>query len=69
MEFRTLIWGTLARCCSSEACAKLAVECGLVPSLGAVRWVFQSLCRSLLESLDAEPPAEQQKWSQDRDYS
>lgn len=35
MEFRTLIWGTLARCCSSEACAKLAVECGLVPSLGS----------------------------------
>eukprot|EP00434_Breviolum_minutum_P041846 symbB.v1.2.037229.t1/scaffold5437.1/size27202/3 len=52
MEFRTLLWGTLARCCSSEDCARLAVECGLVPSL--------------LECLDPEPPIEQQKWSQEQ---
>lgn len=52
MEFRTLLWGTLARCCSSEDCAKLAVQCGLVPSL--------------LECLDPEPPVEQQKWSQEQ---
>ncbi|CAJ1347783.1 unnamed protein product, partial [Effrenium voratum] len=52
MEFRTLLWGTLARCCSSEQCAEVAVRCGLV--------------ESLLECLDAEPPTEQQKWSQEQ---
>lgn len=52
MEFRTLIWGTLARCCSSDDCARLAVKCDLV--------------QSLLECLNPEPPVEQQKWSQEQ---
>ncbi|CAE7540121.1 CFAP69, partial [Symbiodinium sp. CCMP2456] len=50
MEFRTLLWGTLARCCSSEPCAEAAVQCGFV--------------ESLLECLDAEAPPE--KWSQEQ---
>lgn len=53
MEFRMLLWGTLARCCSAEACADVAVKVGFV--------------ESLLECLDAsEPPPEQQKWSQEQ---
>mmetsp|Transcript_14511 Transcript_14511/g.36789 ORF Transcript_14511/g.36789 Transcript_14511/m.36789 type:complete len:966 (+) Transcript_14511:132-3029(+) len=53
MEFRMLLWGTLARCCSAEACAHVAVRCGFVPSLLAV--------------LDAqEVPPEQRQWSQEQ---
>eukprot|EP00928_Gymnodinium_smaydae_P030286 TRINITY_DN22563_c0_g2_i1.p1 TRINITY_DN22563_c0_g2~~TRINITY_DN22563_c0_g2_i1.p1 ORF type:complete len:911 (+),score=152.83 TRINITY_DN22563_c0_g2_i1:160-2892(+) len=33
MEFRTLLWGTLARCCSSPPCAELSARMGFVPSL------------------------------------
>ncbi|CAE7151863.1 CFAP69 [Symbiodinium pilosum] len=50
MEFRTLLWGTLARCCSSEPCAEAAVQFGFV--------------ESLLDCLDAEAPPE--KWSQEQ---
>eukprot|EP00933_Yihiella_yeosuensis_P051013 TRINITY_DN48845_c0_g1_i1.p1 TRINITY_DN48845_c0_g1~~TRINITY_DN48845_c0_g1_i1.p1 ORF type:complete len:918 (-),score=169.33 TRINITY_DN48845_c0_g1_i1:302-3055(-) len=53
MEFRMLLWGTLARCCSSEPCAQVAVRCGFLS------W--------LLECLDAvEAPAEQRQWSQEQ---
>mmetsp|Transcript_127994 Transcript_127994/g.410101 ORF Transcript_127994/g.410101 Transcript_127994/m.410101 type:complete len:954 (-) Transcript_127994:96-2957(-) len=50
MEFRMLLWGTLSRCCSSEECAQVAIQCGFVPSLLAV--------------LDLqETPPEQRQWS------
>jgi len=53
MEFRMLLWGTLARCCSSHLCAEAAVKCGFVSSL--------------LECLDAaEAPLEQRQWSQEQ---
>eukprot|EP00931_Biecheleriopsis_adriatica_P090147 TRINITY_DN6417_c0_g1_i1.p1 TRINITY_DN6417_c0_g1~~TRINITY_DN6417_c0_g1_i1.p1 ORF type:complete len:931 (-),score=237.31 TRINITY_DN6417_c0_g1_i1:42-2834(-) len=53
MECRMLLWGTLARCCSSELCAEVATKMGFVPSL--------------LECLDAaEAPPEQQKWSHEQ---
>lgn len=44
-------------------CRRLAH--GVLSDFAALQWA----CRSLLESLDAEPPAEQQKWSQDTDLS
>jgi len=53
MEFRMLLWGTLARCCSSDSCAQVAIRCGFVPSL--------------LSFLDAqEVPHEQRQWSQEQ---
>jgi hypothetical protein len=53
MEFRMLLWSTLARCCSAEPCAQVAVRCGLVPSL--------------LSYLDAgEVPPDQRQWSQEQ---
>jgi len=53
MEFRILLWGTLARCCSSDACADLATRCGFVTSL--------------LSYLDEnEVVAEQRQWSQEQ---
>jgi len=53
MEFRMLLWGTLARCCSSEECAQVAIRCSFVPSL--------------LSFLDAqEVPPEQRQWSQEQ---
>jgi len=33
VEFRVLIWNTLARCCSNPSCAEVAQRCGLVASL------------------------------------
>jgi len=53
MEFRMLLWGTLARCCSSESCAHVAIRCGFVPSL---------LC--FLDVQDV--PSEQRQWSQEQ---
>eukprot|EP00927_Polykrikos_kofoidii_P077957 TRINITY_DN74838_c0_g1_i1.p1 TRINITY_DN74838_c0_g1~~TRINITY_DN74838_c0_g1_i1.p1 ORF type:complete len:946 (+),score=137.35 TRINITY_DN74838_c0_g1_i1:126-2840(+) len=53
MEFRTLLWGTLARCCSSSECAEVATSLGLVPTL--------------LSYLDVhEVPVEQRQWSQEQ---
>jgi len=51
MEFRTLLWGTLGRCCSSEECADIATRMGFVPTL--------------LSYLDTsgDPPVEQRQWS------
>lgn len=43
MEFRMLLWGTLARCCSDPQCAEVAVHCGFVPSLLAVLDVQETL--------------------------
>lgn len=53
MEFRMLLWGTVAKCCSDESCAQVAIECQLVPSL---------LC--FLD--DREAPREQRQWSQEQ---
>lgn len=53
MEFRMLLWGTLARCCSSEDCAQVAIRCGFVPSL-----------LSFLDAQDVLP--EQRQWSQEQ---
>lgn len=33
MEFRVLLWSTLAKLCADESCAAVAAKCGLVPSL------------------------------------
>jgi hypothetical protein len=53
MEFRILLWGTLARCCSNEKCAQVANECLFVPSL--------------LSYLDSNRlPADQRQWSQEQ---
>jgi hypothetical protein len=50
MEFRILLWGTLARCCSDEKCAEVASECLFVPSL--------------LSYLDSNRlPSDQRQWS------
>lgn len=49
MEFRSLLWGTLARCCSSDLCAEVAVRCGFV--------------ESLLSCLGPEPLPEMHTWS------
>jgi len=53
MEFRMLLWGIVAKCCSDESCARVAIECKLVPSL---------LC--FLD--DRESPREQRQWSQEQ---
>eukprot|EP00929_Paragymnodinium_shiwhaense_P102656 TRINITY_DN6586_c0_g1_i1.p1 TRINITY_DN6586_c0_g1~~TRINITY_DN6586_c0_g1_i1.p1 ORF type:complete len:923 (+),score=239.58 TRINITY_DN6586_c0_g1_i1:85-2853(+) len=53
MEFRTLLWSTLARCCSSDLCAEVATRLGLVPLL--------------LSYLDVtEVPPDQRQWSQEQ---
>lgn len=53
MEFRILLWSTLARCCSNEMCAQVANECLFVPSL--------------LSYLDSNKlPADQRQWSQEQ---
>merc|ERR1719261_274955 len=53
MEFRILLWGTLARCCSDEKCAEVANECLFVPSL--------------LSYLDSNNlPNDQRQWSQEQ---
>jgi len=54
MEFRMLLWGTLARCCSAQACAEIAVECGFV----------QFLLKTVLDAQDGTP--EQRQWSQEQ---
>mmetsp|Transcript_20235 Transcript_20235/g.58664 ORF Transcript_20235/g.58664 Transcript_20235/m.58664 type:complete len:975 (-) Transcript_20235:97-3021(-) len=54
MEFRMLLWGTLARCCSSQACAEIAVKCGFV----------QFLLTTVLEAHDGT--SEQRQWSQEQ---
>jgi hypothetical protein len=54
MEFRMLLWSTLARCCSAEDCAQVAVRCGLVPSL-----------LSYLDEGGGVPP-DQRQWSQEQ---
>lgn len=53
MEFRILLWGTLARCCSDDQCAEVASQCAFVPAL--------------LSFLDSNRlPAEQRQWSQEQ---
>jgi hypothetical protein len=53
MEFRILLWGTLARCCSDEECATVATNCLFVPSL--------------LSYLDSNHlPTDQRQWSQEQ---
>jgi hypothetical protein len=53
MEFRILLWGTLARCCSNEKCAQVANDCLFV--------------QSLLSYLDSNRlPADQRQWSQEQ---
>merc|ERR1719277_1802782 len=48
-----LLWGTLARCCSSQPCAEVAVRMDFVPSL--------------LSFLDAQDvPPDQRQWSQEQ---
>lgn len=53
MEFRILLWGVLARCCSDGQCAAVANDCLLVPSL-----------LSYLDSTHL--PSEQRQWSQEQ---
>jgi len=53
MEFRILLWGTLARCCSDDQCAQVADACLFVPSL-----------LSYLES--SKLPQDQRQWSQEQ---
>lgn len=53
LEFRIMLWSTLARCCSDEHCAQVATECGLVQSL-----------LSHLDSNDAS--RDQRQWSQEQ---
>jgi len=53
IEFRILLWGTLARCCSDEKCAEVASE-----------WLFVP---SLLSYLDStQVPGDQRQWSQEQ---
>merc|ERR1719379_2441907 len=53
MEFRILLWATIARCCSDEACAEVAGRFGFVTAL--------------LSYLDAtEVAADQRQWSQEQ---
>merc|ERR1719482_2506550 len=53
MEFRILLWGTLARCCSDEECATVATNCLFIPSL--------------LSYLDSNHlPTDQRQWSQEQ---
>lgn len=53
MEFRMLLWGTLARCCSSEECAQVAMNLDFVPGL-----------LSVLDPQQAPP--DQRAWSQEQ---
>jgi len=53
MEFRILLWATLARCCSDDQCAVVATDCLFVPAL--------------LSYLDVKTPqADQRQWSQEQ---
>jgi hypothetical protein len=53
MEFRILLWSTLARCCSDPQCAEVANECLFAPSL--------------LSYLDSNRlPTDQRQWSQEQ---
>lgn len=53
MEFRTLLWGTLARCCSSDLCAEVASKMHFVPAL--------------LAYLDTNHvPPDQRQWTQEQ---